>query len=101
MTEMAVQEERSRQHKLLWPDQARSTLRSTACERGPGLGYTPSHVYHPPDEFAETAEPVSRRRPSAPEPGPLHDMSVAIVGFLRDHEVPQLIHPNCKPFEDH
>lgn len=82
--------------KVEWPDGQESLRRSTDCERGRGTDYghlrierklSEAQVEDEEDEMLETRSSEASPAEAVPNPGPLSDLSVAIVGFQRDHEV--------------
>ena len=88
--------------KLEWPDGQDSIRRSTDCERGRGSDYGHLRIRgksdteaQKNDDCGEPAKSASHAAaPEVPDPGPLACLSVAIVGFQRDHEV-QWLQPAC------
>ncbi len=79
--------------KVEWPDGAEGNRRSTDCERGRGSDYGHLRI----ERKLSQAEIQESRQPKAesmetpaleivPVPGPLADLSVALIGFQRDHE---------------
>ena len=85
--------------KVEWPDGQESMRRSTDCERGRGNDYGHLRIERKlsetqmddedeeEDEEAKTNSMEASAAEAVPHPGPLSDLSVALVGFQRDHEV--------------
>ena len=94
-TAAAVQGKAKRFCKLEWPDGQDSARRSTDCERGRGCDYGQLRIHNSRiaafkkhrKQLPITTALHPESMPSLPDPGPLSHLSVAIVGFQRDHEV--------------
>lgn len=84
-----VQDKQRPSCHLEWPDGLDSARRSTDCERGRGSDYGQLRIHSNPGHASkrERSMPHVQVKPRPPEPGPLSELSVAIIGFQRDHEV--------------
>ena len=92
-----LQGKKRQKQKLEWPDGQDSTRRSTDCERGRGSDYGHLRIQSQPSAAAEGEEDGADSEeqnekmvvePEVPSLGPLSSLSIALVGFQREHEVP-------------
>ena len=92
-----LQGKKRQKQKLEWPDGQDSTRRSTDCERGRGSDYGHLRIQSQTSAAAEGGEDAADSEgqnermimePEVPSLGPLSSLSIALVGFQREHEVP-------------